>query len=191
MQRRILFLTLAIAALIPGAPAASAQTTGAKVVVYAGTCELRVTFHFNGPIGFGTLTNPGYTIEVQPVSGVMPCQLSDDPLNPLRNTEVTASGSSSLFDCDTAVASGGWSQSWTKGNGTYSPQPVSGGRHKVFGTWDNWVIETEGPSIATFAGALYLQLDPLWAAQNAVACSNGSLWELHMIGTQVFQDPQP
>jgi hypothetical protein len=191
MRRRILFLTLAIAALIPAAPAASAQTTGAKVVVYTGTCQLRVTFHFNGPIGAGTLTHPGYSLEVQPLGGVMPCQLSDDPLDPLRNTAVSASGNSTLFDCDTAVASGGWSQWWTKANGTPTPQPVVGGRHKVFGTWDNWVIETEGASVVNFGGALYLHLDPLWAAQAAVACSNGSLWELHTIGTQVFQDPQP
>jgi hypothetical protein len=89
------------------------------------------------------------------------------------------------------VASGSWSQSWTKANGTPTPEPVQSGRHKVFGTWDNWVIETEGPSATTFAGAIYLQLDPLWAGQAAAQCSNGSLWELHMIGTQAFQDPQP
>jgi hypothetical protein len=188
MRRRILALVLAVFALVPtiGAPA---QATDAKVLFYAGACELRITFHFFGePIGFGTLGNPDYWLEVHPVTS---CVLTDDPVDPLRTTEASASGGSSLFDCDAAVGSGSWSQGWRKSNGVYSPMPVDGGRHKVYGTWDNWVIETEGPSVANFAGAIYLNLDPTWAGQAAAACSNGSLWELHMIGTQVFQDPQP
>jgi hypothetical protein len=188
MRRRTLALVLAVSALIPAIGPASAHTPDLRVVLYTGNCQLRVTFHFTQPIGFGSLTNPGYSLEVQPAA---PCVLTDDPIDPLRTTEVIASGSSSLFDCNSAVGSGSWSQWWRKSNGVYSPAPVDGGRHKVFGTWDNWVMETEGPSVVTFAGAIHLRLDPLWASHAAIHCSNNTLWELHTIGTQVFEDPQP
>jgi hypothetical protein len=190
MRRRILALSLAVASLVPAMGPASAQTPDVKVLFYAGTCELKIVFHFNEPMGFGTLGNPGYWLEVLPAGPLMPCQLSDDPVDPQRNTDVTANGNSSLFDCNAAVGSGGWSQDWRKANGVYTPQPVDGGRHKVFGSWDHWVIETEGRTITQFAGAIFLKLDAVWAAQAVTQCSNGSLWELHMTGTQVFQDPQ-
>jgi hypothetical protein len=122
----------------------------------------------------------------------MPCVLTDTlPFDLLRNTTVTASGGSNLFNCDAVVASGGWTQWWFKSSGEPSPQPVIGGFHKLYGTYDNWVLETEAANPVQFAGAIHLRLDPAWAAQTSVGCSNGSLWELHTIGTQVFQDPQP
>jgi hypothetical protein len=181
-------LVLGLAALAPALGAPAAQANEAKVVIYAGTCLLRVTFHLSEPIGYATLGAPGYDVEVQPVT---PCVLSDDVLDPLRNTTVSASGGSSLFNCDSVVGFGGWSQWWEKSGGVNSPQPVVGGRHKLFGTFDNWLLELEGPSVVTFAGAAHLRLDPLYAGFTAAACSNGSLWELHTIGLQVFEDPQP
>ena len=188
VRRRILALVVGLAALTPtmAAPVSASDT---KVVIYAGTCQLRVTFHFIGePIGFATLGNPGYWIEVQPLVGP-PCVITDDPLDPLRTTSVTASGGSDIFDCEAVVASGSWSQSWTKGSGVHSPQPVSGGRHKLYGTYDNWILETEGPSVVQFAGAIHLRLDPTRAAFTSAACASRSLWELQTIGTQVFEDP--
>jgi hypothetical protein len=159
------------------------------VLIYAGSCQLSVTFRFQSqPIGFGTFRNPSYTIDAFPL---LPCQLTDDVLDPLRSTSITASGGSDIFNCEAVVASGSWSQSWQKGNGSYSPQPVIGGSHRVYGTYDNWVMELEGPSVVQFAGAIHLRLDPTRAAFTSAACASGSLWELQTIGTQVFEDPQP
>ncbi|MGH2712142.1 MAG: hypothetical protein ACRDH9_13205 [Actinomycetota bacterium] len=188
VRRRVLALILGVAAMSSMIGTTPAQA--ARVLIYAGSCDLRVTFHLNAPIGAGTFGNPGYWIEVRPLTALPPCQLSDDPLDPLRTTTVVASGSSSLFNCDSVVAAGGWSQSWQKSGGTYSPTPVSGGRHKLYGTYDNWILETEGPTVVNFAGVTLLTVDPFYAGMTAAACSNGSLWELHTIGTQVFEDPQ-
>ena len=190
MRRRILALVLAVAALSSTVASASAQEAPARVLVYAGSCQLKITFHFDERLAVGSLGNPGYWLEVRPAGPVMPCQISDDPIDPLRNTAVTASGNSTLFDCDTALAAGGWSQSWTTSDGVGSPAPVPTGMHRVYGTWDNWIMETEGAPFTRFAGVIHLTLDPTWAGQTAAACSNGSLWELHMIGVQVFQDPE-
>jgi hypothetical protein len=190
IRRRILALVLGVVALTPTIGAPPAQASRANLVIYAGSCPLEVTFKFHEPIGVGTLGAPGYDLEVGQYLG-LPCVLTDDPIDPLRSTTVSAGGGSNLFNCDAALGFGSWNQSWRKGNGIYSPQPVNGGSHRVYGTWDNWVLETEGPSIVTFAGAAHLRLDPLSAGFTAAACSNGSLWELRMIGTQVFEDPQP
>jgi len=188
VRRRILALVLGVTALIPSVGASPASSAD-KVLIYAGSCQLSVTFRFQSqPIGFGTFRNPSYTIDAFPL---LPCQLTDDVLDPLRSTSITASGGSDIFNCEAVVASGNWSQWWRKGDGTYSPQPVVGGRHKLYGTYDNWVMELEGPSIVQFAGAIHLRLDPTWAAFTSAACTSGSLWELRTIGTQVFEDPQP
>jgi hypothetical protein len=156
------------------------------MTLYAGSCQLWMTFVFNGPIGFGTFTNPGYTLYVQPM---IPCQLTENGLEPFRHTIVDASGSSSIFDCNTAVASGSWNQWWQDPRGAYTPPPVTGGSHRVYGTFDNWVMELEGPELINFAGAIQLRLDPTYAAYTTNHCAGGSLWELHTIGQQVFEDP--
>jgi hypothetical protein len=57
------------------------------------------------------------------------------------------------------------------------------------GTWDNWVLEVQGPNPVNFAGVISLRMNPARAGEMAAKCSNGSLWELYTIGTQVFQDP--
>ncbi|MGH2691281.1 MAG: hypothetical protein ACRDHM_02145 [Actinomycetota bacterium] len=189
-RRRILGLILGLATLT-STNASPASAADSRVVIYQGSCQLHLTFYFNQPIGFGTFTNPSYSIVAQPVTGTPPCQITDDPLDPLRTTSITASGWASLWDCDAAVASGGWSQRWYKLNGEPSPGPVEGGGHKLYGTYDNWFLEMEGPNLAQFAGAMHLKIEPAWAGFTAAACSNGSLWELRTIGTQVFQDPQP
>jgi len=189
VRRRILALVVGLAALTP-TMAAPASASDAKMTIYAGTCQLRVIFHFlSQPIGFATLNNPSYWIEVQPLVGP-PCVVTDDPLDPLRTTSVTASGNSDIFNCAAAVGSGGWSQSWRKGSGVHSPAPVDGGSHRFYGSYNEWVIETEGSSVLNFAGTIYLTLDPTRAAFTSAACTSGSLWELQMIGTQVFEDPQ-
>ena len=192
IRRRILAVALGVAALTSslGAPSAIAAHEP-KATVYGGACQLSFTFHLNGPIGFATFGRPGYWIEVNPYpGGVMPCVLEDtDLLDPLRNTIVSAEGWSDIFDCDAVVARGSWNQEWLKSNGVQSPIPVYGGRHNLYGTWDNWVLEAEGVNVVQFAGAANLRVDPLWVSQHAAACSNGSLWDVHTIGTFVVEDP--
>ena len=190
VRRRSIALILGLTALA-STTAVSPADAAHKVVIYQGSCQLYLTFHFNNPIGFGRLGNPGYWIEFNQVTGVPPCQLTDDPLDPLRTTSVSASGRADIWDCGAAVASGGWSQWWVKSNGESSPPAVENGRHRVFGTWDNWILQMEGPNQVQFAGAMHLSLEPAWKAFTAAACTSGSLWELRTIGTQVFQDPQP
>lgn len=186
IRRRLAALLVGVAALVP-----TVGVTPANAIFFAGTCQLKVIVHFSEAVGFGTIGNPAYWIEVDPLAGgVKPCQLTDTLLDPLRNTAVTASGTSALFDCDSAVADGGWSQSWIKSNGLYSPAPVTGGSHKLYGTWDSWVLESEGTTAVRYASVMLLTLDPSWATQDATKCATGDAYELHMIGMQVFQDPE-
>ena len=186
IRRRIAALAVGIAVLVP-----TAGVNPANAIFFAGTCELKVIFRFSEPIGFGTLGNPSYTIRVEALHpDVMACQITDKVLDPLRHTGVTANGTSSIWDCDSVLAAGGWSQSWWHANGSSSPAPVNGGYHKVVGTWDNWVIEAEGPNVVNFASVIPLRLDPTRAANATLGCATNSLTELHTIGTQVFQDPK-
>jgi hypothetical protein len=185
IRRRLVALVVGVAALTP-----TIGTTPANAIFFVGTCELQVVFHFNESIGFATVGNPGYWLEVIPLhGGLMPCQITDKVLDPLRDTGITASGSSSIFNCEAAFGGGGWSQSWWHANGSPSPAPVNSGRHTVAGTWDNWVIEAQGPNPVNFASVIPLRADPGRIGEMAAKCSNGSLWELYTIGTQVFQDP--
>jgi hypothetical protein len=185
IRRRLVSLVMGVAALTPMMGA-----TPANAIFFVGTCELQVVFHFTEPIGFATTGNPSYWIEVAPlVNGVMPCQITDKVLDPLRNTGVTANGTSSVWNCDAALGGGAWSQSWWHANGSYSPAPVNGGRHTVAGTWDNWILEAQGPNPVNFAGVIPLRLNPGRAAAMTAKCSNGTAWELYTIGTLVFQDP--
>jgi hypothetical protein len=190
VRRRILALFLGLASLTPAMGATPARAEQEKVVIYTGSCALKITVDLHGPIGFTTLGNPGYDLIVQPLVSSAPCLLSDDVLSVIRTTTVDAGGSSSIFNCSAVVASGGWSQWWRKPNGIHSPQPVVGGSHRLYGTFGDWVLETEGPSFVNFLGVAHLTVDPTQPNPYA-ACSNGSLWELHLIGTQVFEDPQP
>jgi hypothetical protein len=185
IRRRLIAIIVGVAALTP-----TIGTTPANAIFFVGTCELQVVFHFNQPIGFATVGNPGYWIEVAPLqAGVMPCQITDKVLDPLRNTGITANGSSSIWNCDAVLAGGGWSQSWSHANGSPSPAPVSGGQHTVTGAWDNWVLQAQGPNPVNYASIIPLRANPTRIAAMAARCSNGSLWELYTIGTQVFQDP--
>ena len=185
IRRRTAALLLGIAALVP-----TVGVNPANAIFFVGTCQLHVVFHLSQPIGFGTLGNPSYWIEVNALGGGMSCQLTDNVLDPLRYTYVAASGNSTVFDCDVAVGAGGWSQEWVKGNGQHSPPSVDGGRHKLFGTFGDWLLEVEGPNPVRFAGVIALTLDTGRAGSIATDCANGSLWELSTIGTQVFQDPE-
>lgn len=190
-RRRIVALMLGLAALTPSLSASPASASNDKATLYAGSCQLTLILHFTEPIGFASFGRPNYSIEVWPFTGTPACQIAGDRPDPWRSTTVTANGSSDIFSCSAAVAAGGWSQWFQDSQGNYTPMPVVGGQHKLYGTYDNWVMELEGPNVLNFLGAINLRVHPLSIESTAAACTSGSLWDLQLIGTQVFEDPQP
>lgn len=184
-RRRILAVVLGVATMIP-----TVGASPANAILFVGACELHVTFHFkSGPVGL--LTAPTYDIEVTGINptGAGPCQTTEQAFSVVRGTGVWAPGQSSIWSCGAVLSSGNWYQTWHDSNGEPTPPPVEG-RHRVFGTWDNWTIEAEGWNPVNFTSAIELRLDPSWAAQATSDCASGNLWTLRTIGVQVFQDVQ-
>jgi hypothetical protein len=183
-RRRILTVLVAVAAMVPTFGAAPAQA-----FLFVGTCELRVTFSFNQPIGPAT-TLRSYSVSIAPlVSGVMPCQTTEDGVDVLRTTWLeSTTGTSSVWSCGAVVAGGGWRQRWQTADGTFTPS-LAVGFHQVYGTWGEWVVPLQGLNAVNFAGAIELTLDPLTAQQQTQQCLNGTLSQLRTVGVQVFEDP--
>ena len=180
----MLSVLLAVGTIIPTVGASPANG-----ILFVGSCELFLTFHFESPVGL--LTAPDYEIEVNGINpiGAGPCQTTEEAFSLVRGTSVWAPGQSSIWSCGAVLSAGNWEQVWWDSNGRPTPPEVQG-RHRVVGTWDNWTIEAEGWNPVNFTSVIELRLDPSWAAQANIDCAAGNLWTLRTIGVQVFQDVQ-
>lgn len=160
----------------------------ARAILFVGTCTLRVTFNFDGPVGLAT--NPSYSVSVAPIDpAVKPCVTTEHFRDVGRTTGVTANnGTSTFWNCDSTLAGGSWFQWWRDAEGQLSPPPVNGS-HRVVGTWGAWTMEIEAPNPVNFLGAMELTLDPQFANLATTQCANGTLRTLRTIGVEVFQDP--
>ena len=182
-RRRVLTVLVSVTVMIStfGAPA--------EAFLFVGTCELRVTFSFNQPIGPAT-TLRSYSVSIAPlVPGVMPCQTTEDGVDVMRTTWVEfTTGTSSVWSCGAVIAGGGWRQGWRTADGTFTPS-LAVGFHQVYGTWGEWVVPLQGLNAVNFLGVIELTLDPLTAQQQTQQCLTGSLTRLRTVGVQVFEDP--
>jgi hypothetical protein len=144
-----------------------------------------VRVNFNSPVRL-TDTHPNYGISM---GSFLPntCVVSLDPLNPIRSTGGGGNGSSSIFTCGAALASGSWSQSWTNSSGSSNPPDVVGS-HVLTGTWDDWELEVVNPSLS-FTGVAHLRLAPFEQLKTAT-CATGSISSIAMVGVMYFQDPE-
>jgi hypothetical protein len=172
--------------LVPMTPATAAN-------LYTGACAVRVKIDFVDPIRL-TGTFPRYDITLSGAVdldsasvGVQACALTFDTFEPLRRTDASGKGNSTMWSCSSVLSSGSWNQTFQTRTGMFVPSSVFG-THTLTGTWDAWTLEVANPDF-TFVGVAELTLDGAAQNQKVGDCVLAGVWSLTMIGTMVFQDP--
>ena len=179
----VLLASLAVL-LAPIAPRADA--TGFT----GGTCVLTVTFSFGANPVTTTLANHSYSFSFgNGLNGasVKPCAAEGRDLNDLPRSQSGSGNGSGPWSCELVEnAQGPATQTWTDSTGTLDP-PVFDGTATISGTWGAWTMNlTSGLS---FQGVIQLTLNPAFSSETS-NCESGGTSMIHMIGLEVFEDPQ-
>jgi hypothetical protein len=190
--RKALVITVASTLLGAIAPPASAG-------VFTGTCVLNFSFEFGTPVRSVTsLTAAGpsapealmtydvtaYTgADLNPLkAGSQSCAMDVEPLDPFRETAAFGSGDALSWTCEEAAGTGSWHQD-------FYPDPDSvDGAHVLTGTWDNWVMVVNNPTLS-FTGTINLTVAPADVGKLA-QCETNGISSLRMIGVMHLQDPE-
>lgn len=184
--RKTLVIVLCVLLLAALAPAARAG-------VFTGTCALNVTFNFDTPVRSITSTqarmatsynvNAGDAADLNPLkAGSQGCAINASPLDPFRGTSASGGGSAISWTCEAVAASGSWDQQFHP-----DPDPVSGS-HTIAGTWGNWVMFVNNPSLS-FTATINLTVAPADAGKLA-QCETNGITSLRMTGVMHLQDPE-
>ena len=200
MFRKLGVILVACSSLLTtAAPHANAN------IFASGVCVLKFAFHFsNGTVGPGATTSPTFTMTVTngPVdfspdavsgwAGTQPCALASTTAiaDYARSTSIAlGAGSSSIWSCAGAVAGGSFSQGWFMRSGQSDP-PGPDVTFGLDGTWGSWELTFKSiTSSPLVEGAIHLVPDPSFPTEGATCLLTG-LATIHMIGVEVFNDPE-
>ena len=183
-RKSVVLLSAAFAMLAVGVPHANAT------VVDSGECAVTVNFSFGSNPVNQTLKNHSYSFTIGNVlSGVSvkPCVLKGDSLTDvIRPTNGSGDGSGPWSCALVENAQGTAFQTWTDSAGTLDPPPLNGS-HTISGTYGAWAMFlTSG---LQFEGVIALTQNPSYSSE-ATNCQGPGTSTIHMIGIEVFEDPQ-
>jgi hypothetical protein len=157
-------------------------------LMWAGMCTLDLTIAFSGASPTVLGTSPGYTITVNnPPSTclVVPQRLSMT-VDGGGSAGVAGNGTSNS-KCGILEGSGTWQEHFSEVDG------IAGATHHLGGTWlDATMIVYYGSDPTRFAGAVHLvpaDINEMKAQLDLCTANRPLTAPLHMIGYQVWQDP--
>lgn len=184
MFRKVMVTAGVLAVLASGSPAQAAT--------WAGACALDVTFNFTTPVRAPnalaqTVSRPNYSISVaqskdlNPLTGaVEACHVSPAVLAPFRSTWAWGGGTSSIWTCESTLASGTWNEGWS------SSIPLVYGSHLIKGGPDGWSMTVHDDPSLRLVGTMELTVHPDDALKLA-QCETSGITSLKMTGVLAFQ----